>query len=64
MHLHTLFMFSYTSYVCKASPEERKEAQEALTKYDVLTDDEQRARFQKKIMWSKNVKIDLAPKIQ
>ena len=29
----------------KATPEEKKEAHEALSKYDMLTDDESRKRF-------------------
>jgi len=32
-------------YLSKATPEEREEASEALTKYDALTEDVQRRRF-------------------
>lgn len=36
---------SAAPYPWKATPEDRKEAQEALTKYDMLSDDESRRRF-------------------
>ena len=39
-----IYIYIYI-YLSKATPEEREEASEALTKYDALTKDEHRRRF-------------------
>ena len=39
-----MYIYIYI-YLSKATPEEREEASEALTKYDALTKDEHRRRF-------------------
>ena len=54
------WLHSCTADVCKATPEERKDASEALAKYDILTDDEQRARFQNYYCELTNFNIECA----